>query len=914
MNDLNNNGEVEIVGGGGVGALSLTDGTLTSTNLSAVGIGIGGEGRLTVTGQNTNLNIMEADADSSASLAVGVISATGTLSVEDGARLGLTNTTGFNSGLTVGGNDDGEGTLNVNAATVSVSSDNAFLNVGFAERSNFFSGTGTATIENGAAVQLQGGQFSGAQIFNGTVLIDDSTLDIDGDETFFNVGRGGEGSALITNGSTVTLDGVVSGSFLTVGRDLVFDTGAASLGTLTVEDGSELTLTADAGAVDGGEIHVRVGRTGAEGILNIDDAALRATSQTDFAGLSLGVLDSDGTGDSGGDGEVNITNGSIVEFRSESDTAFVNVGADADNTGRFNIDSSTLNLSSGGDIAELNVGRNGSTGTVTASGSTIRLDGPSTAVNVGIDDGGAALLRLTGGSSLTLSEDSQVLIGSNGRLESGASLVNVGSGTLETSSGAAVRLLDEGSTSVIGNVTVQAGTDIEFEFSDDGNGALTHTGTSLVFTGPIDIAFDALDGFEFEEGTTHRLVTTNAVDTTGFGLSPDLIENRFSVNGQSEDFGFAFVETRNTATTLEFLALNNGGGSGEAVLDLASTADGVTFTYDTTTEVGSGSSANLDVVARNVDRVVGSALADMIIIEGNDGLSAATGDGDDTIQLAVGNNVINGNGGFDRAIYSGAQSEFMIEEIGDTFFVTRDGRTDELTNIESIQFNDSVVTPNTPPVVQPLTLTLDEDTAVASALGATDEDGDTLTFDLGTGPENGTATVESDGSFTFTPDADFNGTDSFTFTANDGVDSVVGTVDIVVNSVPETINVTGASGPITTTQLLDSMVVDFGIGERINLVTDDFSSLMVDSASGALIAGDENIDLGAGGDTGLILVATDTGADIALESSLAGDGVDLNEGVAVASANGILVDDFFAAPDNQSITYEITLVPTIAGC
>ena len=76
----------------------------------------------------------------------------------------------------------------------------------------------------------------------------------------------------------------------------------------------------------------------------------------------------------------------------------------------------------------------------------------------------------------------------------------------------------------------------------------------------------------------------------------------------------------------------------------------------------------------------------------------------------------------------------------------------------------------------------DEDTpltvAAAGVLGNdTDVDGDALTAVLVSGPANGTLTLNADGSFTYTPDANYNGTDSFTYKASDGTaDSNVATV------------------------------------------------------------------------------------------------------------------------------------------
>ena len=57
---------------------------------------------------------------------------------------------------------------------------------------------------------------------------------------------------------------------------------------------------------------------------------------------------------------------------------------------------------------------------------------------------------------------------------------------------------------------------------------------------------------------------------------------------------------------------------------------------------------------------------------------------------------------------------------------------------------------------------------MAVTLAATDADGDALTFAVTAGPAHGTLTGSGSGR-TYTPDADFTGTDSFTFTASDGV-------------------------------------------------------------------------------------------------------------------------------------------------
>ena len=83
----------------------------------------------------------------------------------------------------------------------------------------------------------------------------------------------------------------------------------------------------------------------------------------------------------------------------------------------------------------------------------------------------------------------------------------------------------------------------------------------------------------------------------------------------------------------------------------------------------------------------------------------------------------------------------------------------------------------------------DEDTdLVVSGTGVldgdTDTNGDPLTAHVIDDPLHGILTLNTDGSFTYSPDPDYNGPDSFTYRANDGLAvSNTATVDITVNSV-----------------------------------------------------------------------------------------------------------------------------------
>src|SRR5690606_38008626 len=80
----------------------------------------------------------------------------------------------------------------------------------------------------------------------------------------------------------------------------------------------------------------------------------------------------------------------------------------------------------------------------------------------------------------------------------------------------------------------------------------------------------------------------------------------------------------------------------------------------------------------------------------------------------------------------------------------------------------------------------------------TDFDPAILTAVKVTDPANGILVLNADGSFTYTPDADFHGTDSFAYKANDGLaDSNIATVTITVTSVLDapTVSSTNLPGP-----------------------------------------------------------------------------------------------------------------------
>ena len=120
----------------------------------------------------------------------------------------------------------------------------------------------------------------------------------------------------------------------------------------------------------------------------------------------------------------------------------------------------------------------------------------------------------------------------------------------------------------------------------------------------------------------------------------------------------------------------------------------------------------------------------------------------------------------------------------DTFtYKANDGTADSNTATVTI----TVTAVNDAPVSSDENITTDEDTGIRTGFSSSDVDsGDTLTYSVVANPSNGTVTIDNANSEPglYTPNQDWNGTDTFTYKANDGeLDSNVSTVTITVAAV-----------------------------------------------------------------------------------------------------------------------------------
>jgi len=110
-------------------------------------------------------------------------------------------------------------------------------------------------------------------------------------------------------------------------------------------------------------------------------------------------------------------------------------------------------------------------------------------------------------------------------------------------------------------------------------------------------------------------------------------------------------------------------------------------------------------------------------------------------------------------------------------FKLNDGIVDSAVAMVSIN-----VAPNGIPVADPQSVTTVEDTFAVITLMSSDPDGDPLTYSVVKGPSHGNLNGIAP-NLTYTPNTNFNGTDSFTFKVNDGkADSAAATVSITVKA------------------------------------------------------------------------------------------------------------------------------------
>jgi large repetitive protein len=171
------------------------------------------------------------------------------------------------------------------------------------------------------------------------------------------------------------------------------------------------------------------------------------------------------------------------------------------------------------------------------------------------------------------------------------------------------------------------------------------------------------------------------------------------------------------------------------------------------------------------------------------GLVFANGDGDQNLSMVFAGTLADVNSALDglrfdpAADFNGAASIRIVSRDMGASGSGGEQIDDDTINIEVVPVNDNPIATD-----DEYSTSEDNSLTVSAANGLlsndSDIDGDDLVVTLGTGTANGTLSLNADGSFIYTPNANFNGTDSFTYQATDGsLVSEIQTVTLTVTSV-----------------------------------------------------------------------------------------------------------------------------------
>jgi putative cell wall-binding protein len=145
---------------------------------------------------------------------------------------------------------------------------------------------------------------------------------------------------------------------------------------------------------------------------------------------------------------------------------------------------------------------------------------------------------------------------------------------------------------------------------------------------------------------------------------------------------------------------------------------------------------------------------------------------------------------------------------------------------------------NTAPTVDDRTLYALEDEPLAIDVEpyASDAEGDPLTFEVVSGPAHGGVDLDASGSGVYTPDADWSGTDSFTYRAHDGLAwSAAGEITIDVLAVGDPLRVVEVAGSDRIRTAIEAARLAYPDGASTVIITTAFN--WPDALGGAALAG-----------------------------------------------------------------------------
>ncbi|EKZ9009732.1 tandem-95 repeat protein, partial [Vibrio alginolyticus] len=398
--------------------------------------------------------------------------------------------------------------------------------------------------------------------------------------------------------------------------------------------------------------------------------------------------------------------------------------------------------------------------------------------------------------------------------------------------------------------------------TDNGDGTYSFAPNEN-FNGDVNFTFDVSDGTD--------TVTAN-IDVS---VTP---ENDPPVAGSTS---YTVHEDNSITISNEQLLANSSDVEGEVAIDSVSYsgADGVfqdngDGTYTFSPNENFNGEVSLDVVVVDEDGATDSTTAGITVLEVNDppiaGATSYSVNEDEVItisseQLLANASDVEGEVAIDSVSYIGSDGIFTDNGDGTFSFAPNENFngdvsldvvvTDEDGATVATNANIDVLPVNDAPVSGDLAYSVDEDGSITLSqeqllAQAGDVDGDDLTASNLTVDGNATVVANDDGSFTITPDADFNGDIDLSFDITDGDATIQATADLTVNPVndlptvgqPQFVTQEDTSFTFTEEQLLQNAGDIDGDNLTVENVASD-SGTLVDNGDGTYtFAPNENFD------------------------------------------------------------------------
>ncbi|MCR9606257.1 tandem-95 repeat protein [Vibrio alginolyticus] len=408
---------------------------------------------------------------------------------------------------------------------------------------------------------------------------------------------------------------------------------------------------------------------------------------------------------------------------------------------------------------------------------------------------------------------------------------------------------------------------------------VTYTGADGVLTDNGDGTYSFAPNENFNGDVNFTFDVSDGTDTTSANIDVSVTpENDPPVAGSTS---YTVHEDNSITISDEQLLANSSDIEGDVAISSVSYSgnDGVLEihgdgTYTFSPNENFTGDVSLDLVVVDEDGAVDTTTAGITVLEVNDppiaGTTSYTIDEDEVItisaeQLLVNSSDIEGEVALDSVSYSGSEGIFTDNGDGtfsfapnenfngdvslDVVVVDEDGATASTNaSIDVLPINDA-------PVSGDLAYSVDEDGSITLSqeqllAQAGDVDGDDLTASNLTVDGNATVVANDDGSFTITPDADFNGDIDLSFDITDGDATIQATADLTVNPVndlptvgqPQFVTQEDTSFTFTEEQLLQNAGDIDGDNLTVENVASD-SGTLVDNGDGTYtFAPNENFD------------------------------------------------------------------------